>query len=237
MAVLSKVIEGEGQKHLRFFNASDGLLSVEKSEEQHFLEEVVTAPVFSLMAQVALCSRIQSEHSNQENGNELIFPQYGLLGKDLSDDQTNNDGNPNLIYSNAAAPWSAFICGSQGSGKSHTLSCLLENSLLKESLVPGRLASPLSAVVMHYDKFTSFASTQLCEAAFLCSSVPVRVMVSPTNALAMRDAYRNMLGNTAGNRLQIIPLYLPKDGLTTTMMKALMGLNSKDGKPLYMEVS
>lgn len=35
------------------------------------------------------------------------------------------------VYMNVATPLSAFICGSQGSGKSHTLSCFLENYLIK----------------------------------------------------------------------------------------------------------
>lgn len=47
------------------------------------------------------------------------------------------------MYVNIAAPWSAFICGSQGSGKIHTLSVFLETALISASLA-GKLTLPLS---------------------------------------------------------------------------------------------
>jgi hypothetical protein len=48
--------------------------------------------------------------------------------------------DPRLFF-NIGVPSSAFICGSQGSGKSHTLSCLLENCLMKSEV--SQLDSPL----------------------------------------------------------------------------------------------
>lgn len=59
------------------------------------------------------------------------------------------------VYLNTDAPWSAFLCGSQGSGKSHSLSCILENCLIrKETLMRkvGTLPKPLggsSFILLH----------------------------------------------------------------------------------------
>lgn len=84
------------------------------------------------------------------------------------------------IFSNTTAPSSTFICGSQGSGKSHTLSCLLENSLLNSdaAIVP----ELLTGLVCHYDTFLSDEGGSPCEAAFLASAgIPVRVLCSAAN--------------------------------------------------------
>ncbi len=120
------------------------------------------------------------------------------------------------IFLNVNTPWSAFICGSQGSGKSHTLSCMLENCLLGDrngrgpATSLGRLPRPLAGIVFHYDKFSAANTTaggpsagdgdgggaslgQICEAAWLCSAgLPVRVLVSPSNLRTMQRAYMGM---------------------------------------------
>lgn len=88
--------------------------------------------------------------------------------------------DPRLFF-NIAAPSSAFICGSQGSGKSHTLSCLLENCLVKSDV--SKLDRPLAGLVFHYDAFTSDLKGIPCEAAYLSSdpNITVRVLCSPAN--------------------------------------------------------
>ncbi|KAJ5513402.1 hypothetical protein N7463_002954 [Penicillium fimorum] len=182
-------------------------------------EELVTAPLFSLSASTK-CPR-ESEHT------------HGLLGL-----RNQSAGKPpaqdNLVYSNVSAPWAAFICGSQGSGKSHTLSCLLENSLLASSPA-GKLSSPLAGLVIHYDKFTAFSSTQLYEAAYLHSSdIPVGVLVSPTNYLAMKRAYTTLAGGST--MLKVQRLYLPQKDLNIGMMETLMGIGNKTDQPLYLEI-
>ena len=60
---------------------------------------------------------------------ESLFPQYGLLGHRIDNVADQNDPEP--IFLNTNPPVSSFICGSQGSGKSYTLSCMLENCLLQ----------------------------------------------------------------------------------------------------------
>lgn len=119
--------------------------------------------------------------SEQRRGTDEPFTQYGLLGAIVSDSSgVSRPPDPRLFY-NVAAPSSIFICGSQGSGKSHTLSCLLENCLL-----PSRanvLPNPLTGIVFHYDTFFSDNSGSPCEAAYLSSNrgLRVRVLCSPTN--------------------------------------------------------
>lgn len=93
-------------------------------------------------------------------------------------------------------------------------------------------------MVFHYDKFTGFSSTQLCEAAYLCSSkIPVRVLVSPTNFLSMKNAYTNLAGlGNVSNKLTVEPMYLPMKELNISMMKTLMGIDNVSSQPLYIQV-
>jgi hypothetical protein len=116
------------------------------------------------------------------------FTQYGLLAGDVGGLSLANEAkangepapDPRLFY-NIAAPSSVFICGSQGSGKSHTLGCLLENCLVPS--MANSLPRPLTGIVFHYDTFTSDTSGSACEAAYLSSAkgVSVRVLCAPTN--------------------------------------------------------
>ena len=39
------------------------------------------------------------------------------------------------VFLNTNTPWSAFVCGLQGSGKSHTLSCLIGKSILTMRMI------------------------------------------------------------------------------------------------------
>lgn len=117
---------------------------------------------------------------------ESPFTQYGLLGRviennsmdGLSDDDAAKD---RMLFFNATAPSSVFICGSQGSGKSHTLSCLLENCLMQSEA--NVLPRPLTGIVFHYDPWVSDSRGSPCEAAYLASAedVSVRVLCPPTN--------------------------------------------------------
>jgi hypothetical protein len=93
------------------------------------------------------------------------FAQRGLLGTVLS---VHADGLPSRtidprIYLNLDAPSSGLVCGvqvgaflfiatvaealhNQGSGKSHTVSCILESSLMSNRKI-GALPAPLGTVV------------------------------------------------------------------------------------------
>ena len=59
-----------------------------------------------------------------------MVPQYGFLGSYADADISKPESK---LFLNTNAPFSAFICGVQGSGKSHTTSCILGKSLLSRS--------------------------------------------------------------------------------------------------------
>jgi hypothetical protein len=139
-------------------------------------QEVSGAPIFTPLVQ---------RHAPEQ------FTQYGFFAGiskhleetpaiDIVSKSAGLSFDPRL-YLNIAAPSSAFICGSQGSGKSHTLSCLLENCLMKSDI--SKLDHPLAGLVFHYDTFTSDLKGTPCEAAYLASNpaIKVRILCSPTN--------------------------------------------------------
>ncbi|PGH00042.1 hypothetical protein AJ79_08313 [Helicocarpus griseus UAMH5409] len=221
------------------------------SENVARLEEIRTTPLFTSNVKLAL----QLRHPS-------IIPQYALLGvrketygspgcsngnSGFENSAFGNTGNglaierhsiglENLVYANINAPSSTFICGSQGSGKSHTLSCMLENGLVHPS-VTGAISSPLTGLVLHYDKFTGVNTGQLCEAAYLSSKIPVRVLVSPSNFAHMEKLYANLPGLPKGTRKpKVHKMYFREDQLTIGMMKDLMAVSAEGTTPLYMEV-
>ena len=191
----------------------------------------------------------ESIHQSTRSGSDgQVFPQYGLLcgvltrcGSDGQVDDTKTDGTAGYtdprVYLNTNTPWSSFICGSQGSGKSHTLSCMLENCMLPLTKL-GRLPNPLSGLVFHYDKFGSYNSSQMCEVAHLCSAgIPVNVLVSPTNVWAMKEVYEHIPGVTKKHQPTVHRLLLQEKHLSIDKMMRLMAVSESDGPmPLYMEV-
>jgi len=161
------------------------LLNLETPDERN--EETSLAPVFTgqVLNQRELGQTSQPLHH---------ISQYGLLGgvrqfntpniPALREDDVSAK-DPRLFF-NVASPSSTFICGSQGSGKSHTLSCILEGCLIISKA--GRLLKPLTAVVFHYDSFICDNGGSPCEAAFLAShaNIKVRVLCAPTNMATIR---------------------------------------------------
>lgn len=216
-------------------------------------EEVKTTPMF--FSAVRLATK-KGMLGFQREGDLPVHPQYGLLemrvetcgeegeqeaaDEDSPSEEEEPERSPtrDLIYSNTNAPQSTFICGSQGVGKSHTLSCVLENSLLSPSRT-GALTNPLSAIMFHYDKYTGSSTTQFCESAYLCSSgIPVRVLVPSSNFIEMKALYSNLPGLPEGApKPQVEALYFTEKQLNITMMKTLMAVGGGDGHvPLYLEV-
>ena len=142
------------------------------------LNEIKTTPIFT--------EAVRKYALTLASGNvEQPFSQYGLLAGDLTG-TTDGGGSDPRIFWNIAAPSSYFICGSQGSGKSHTLSCLLENALApcKANVLP----RPLTGIVFHYDTFISDSGGSPCEVAWLSSNkdIKVRVLCPPTNIRTMQ---------------------------------------------------
>jgi len=205
------------------------------------LEEIRTTPLFSMSVKHQVTKRLLDQLDP--------FPQYGLLAGriDSSTKQTSrsttHEGGPIYravqdprIFLNVGAPWSVFICGSQGSGKSHSLSCLLENCLIP-SVCATQLPNPLTGLVFHYDSFTSAVGGQACEAAYLCSSgMEVTVLVSPSNLTRMISMYQNLPGLAAGGP-RVEPLLLQQRYLNVERLMTLMAISSAEGQiPLYIQV-
>ncbi|KAH9427500.1 hypothetical protein MCOR02_012130 [Pyricularia oryzae] len=158
------------------------------------------------------------------------FTQYGLLGGIISDGWGPEAPVDPRIFYNIAAPSSVFICGSQGSGKSHTLSCLLENCLIQSCA--NVLPRPLTGILFHYDTFMSDNGGEPCEAAYLASNrqVKVRTLCAPTNIRTIQRVY-SKIPNVA-----VEPLRLNERDLNTTRMMSLMAVNNSKGIPLYLHV-
>ena len=136
---------------------------------------------------------------------------------------------------NTNTPSTTMICGVQGAGKSHSVSVIIENSLISSAQV-GRLPHPLSVVVFHLGA-AQCGMHLPCESAFLRKSnasnqnyqIPVVVLVSPSNINAMRSVY-------ADTGATVIPFYLSTADLNCTRMFSLMHV-TEDGKiPLYIQV-
>ncbi|GKZ95977.1 hypothetical protein AnigIFM59636_010214 [Aspergillus niger] len=127
---------------------------------------------------IAGCAlEVGTKQDGEETGANSI-PQLGLLAGSIQKLSLIERGEPYSmetdprLFFNVSHPSSVFICGSQGSGKSHTLSCLLENCLIQSKA--GRLPNPLTGLVFHCDTFFSDVTGSPCEAAFLSSHPDVK---------------------------------------------------------------
>jgi len=136
---------------------------------------------------------------------------------------------------NTNTPSTTIICGVQGAGKSHSVSVIIENSLIP-SMELGRLAQPLSVVVFHLGAAQGGMHLP-CESSFLRKAntgdttyeIPINVLVSPSNLAAMRKVY-------ADTGATVSPFYLSTKDLNCTRMFSLMHV-TEDGKvPLYIQV-
>ncbi|KAJ7227576.1 hypothetical protein C8J57DRAFT_1197404 [Mycena rebaudengoi] len=185
----------------------------EQDNEANFLRhQLVTSPLFTYSA---------LKHHAAD------FPSRGLLGTSAGD----------RVYINTNAPSSAVICGVQGSGKSHTVSCLLESALIVDTRL-GHLPEPLSALVFHFD---TQDTGRPCEAAFISTpaahhlnhtALPqVTVLCSPSNVNRRRRAYASLA------QVRVVPLYLSEKDLTVDRMLAIMGCDNLDTMPLYMHIA
>lgn len=162
------------------------LLSSDTPDQE--IDDAIMAPILS-------SSVLKHGRDTTSQDTKPMIPQIGLLAGitnmleslklELEPNDQSLHEDPRLLF-NVSSPSSTFICGSQGSGKSHTLSCMLENCLIPSKA--GRLPNPLTGLVFHYDSFISDTVGSPCEAAFLSShsGVDVRVLCAPTNIHTIR---------------------------------------------------
>lgn len=82
----------------------------EESGEETSISGLKNAVLFS--ADVLGCPSVDDD-----------LPQYGLLGS--SDPNSSTTIMDSRLFLNTNVPFSAFVCGVQGSGKSHTTACMI----------------------------------------------------------------------------------------------------------------
>ncbi|KAF2212286.1 hypothetical protein CERZMDRAFT_41612 [Cercospora zeae-maydis SCOH1-5] len=200
-------------------------------------EEIRTTPLFSLAVkhhvdypEDEVSTSSGSDSTSDSIDHEAVLPQYGLLGFHVGDSESISEKEPIML--NVNAPNSVFICGSQGSGKSYTLSTMLENCLMNDDTV-GSISQPVAGVVFHYDVDSS---SSIAEVAHLCSrGIEVNVLVSQSNEHALRRAYEHI--GPQNNKPKVRPLLLRSSDLSVDRMNKLMALAEKEGPPpLYMEI-
>lgn len=192
-------------------------------QQQHLVDlaEIETAPIFT--------EEVRQRATNLASSPpRSVYSQYGVIAAKA--DSGGPQSPEGLLYYNVAAPSSTFICGSQGSGKSHTLSCLLENCLAPSDA--NELPRPLTGVVFHYDTFVCDAAGSPCEAAFLSchSAVEVRVLCAPTNVAFIRETYSRF------PRVKVEELRFKETDLNTKRMMDMMAVKEGAKMPLYLHV-
>lgn len=126
------------------------------------------------------------------------------------------------------------MCGVQGSGKSHTLSVLLENLIIPDLPSIGSCQKPVSGLVLHYSEGGSGARP--CEAAWIaCAKTdgirtpPVRVYVSESSFATMKKVYAPL-----GANVKVRPLKFTESELDAQAILSMMAIGSSDSAPLYM---
>ncbi|KIP04589.1 hypothetical protein PHLGIDRAFT_189641 [Phlebiopsis gigantea 11061_1 CR5-6] len=169
-----------------------------------------------------------------------VLPQRALYGRVLAQQVPNFPLRPHnrKLYINTNAPFSALVCGVQGSGKSHSTSVLLESCLMKDARL-GTLPEPLSAIVFHYDTAAGGGSVQPCEAAYLSSPDKVRgkcavppdvtVLVLPSNIQPMKKVYASL------PNVRVEPLHFAPEDISGDRLLAMMKVEEGSQMPLYME--
>ncbi|KAH7101553.1 hypothetical protein BKA62DRAFT_703329 [Auriculariales sp. MPI-PUGE-AT-0066] len=158
----------------------------------------------------------------------ITAPLLGLLGM-------SGDNDSELVYVNSNTPSSGVVCGVQGSGKSHTVSCILENALL----VDDRLATSQNHLqdFFHFDEEDG---DRACEAAYLGTSLDdsdngghgrrITVLASAINIANRQRTYGSL------KNVNVQPLLLGEADITAHRLLALMGWSEEnaDKLPLYM---
>lgn len=193
------------------------------------LNECLMTPLFSFRVR-----RNDSEEysTSTKDSERQLFSQYGLLGEAIENKtQREEDLESSIIMLNTNTPCSAFICGSQGSGKSYTLSRLLENCLLPDDRF-STLKTALAGIVFNLN----LQDERICEATYLrTAGIKVRVLVSPSNADAMKERYTTALNNN--KNLNVVPFKVRSSRLNNERMMRLMAFgDNSDNPPFYMQV-
>ncbi len=161
-----------------------------------------------------------------------------------------------LLMSSQNTPFSALVCGVQGarlsrrmnrtgltlfvegSGKSHTVSVMLENMFISGSNLLGHLEKPLAGLVLHFGEGGIGSSP--CEAAWVgvtdiltIKAPKVKVFVSKSSLNTMKTVYAPLLER--GN-VTVEPLLFDEAELDAQAFLSMMAVGSSDNAPLYVQI-
>ncbi|KAK6360023.1 hypothetical protein TWF696_001143 [Orbilia brochopaga] len=219
------------------------------AQDRHEIDTILsTAPLFT-------SDTLHIDAGPEDHPGDVVI-QSGILAK-IQQQQTATGGQwtplepeekakiNDILLLNTTTPWTTFICGLQGAGKSHSLSVILENCLIPNKSI-GVLARPLSALVLYYAPFTPIDAGKPCEVAYLAVSASgsenglsnsqgptcarsVTVLASRSNLGNMKLVYGKIPGVT------VRPLLLKPSQLTIKTMLHLMSVQ-RDNNALYMQV-
>ena len=125
----------------------------------------------------------------------------------------------------------------QGSGKSHTVSVLLENMFIPKLNSIGMLSKPLAGLVLHFGE--GGPSSRPSEAAWVsvssnanaCIRTPlVRVYVSKSSLNTMKAVYEPL-----GKHVKVMPLLFNESELDAEAFLSMMAIGSSESAPLYIQ--
>lgn len=171
-----------------------------------------------------------------------VFPEKAVYGRLISQKL---DASANVsqfiypcVYVNTNAPFSAVVCGVQGSGKSHSTSVLLESCLMTDPRL-GSLSEPLSGILFHFDSATGNGIAQPCEAAYLSSlhasrgsgakPPEITVLVLSSSLRSMTRVYQGL------PKVNVCPLHFAAEDISGERLLAMMKVDDATQMPLYME--
>ncbi|EIM79532.1 uncharacterized protein STEHIDRAFT_163570 [Stereum hirsutum FP-91666 SS1] len=166
-----------------------------------------------------------------------VLPQRAVYGNVLHSLQ---EPSPlTKLYVNTNAPFSAVVCGLQGSGKSHSTAVLLEGCLIQDRRL-GTLPVPLCGLLFHFDSAAGSGFVQPCEAAYLAvmdgtrggtaTAPDVTVLTLPNRVGAMKSVYANLPG------VKVEALRFASGDISGERLLAMMKVDDHDQMPLYMEL-
>ncbi|KAF7981662.1 hypothetical protein HWV62_32782 [Athelia sp. TMB] len=132
-------------------------------------------------------------------------------------------------------PFSAVVCGVQGSGKSHTVACMLECMFIANFSPIGSLQKPLCGLVLHLGE--GGPHSRPSEAAWLAASSrkdvqppAVKVFVSPSSLRTMRAVYA-----AVDSKIVVEPLLLDEEELDAHAFLGMMSVSTSEVPPLYVQ--
>lgn len=189
------------------------------------------------------CAELLQEFHTIDDATELDLAHSALYTTEVLKLQKNHDdipftrllgstqtasGSVDSLWFNGNVPQTSVVCGVQGAGKSYSTSVMLENCLVDDARI-GDLPKALTGLVLHYDKDASVSKLP-CEAAYLSSKMPVKVLVSYSNLVVMRKVYARF------RNVEVVPLLFHAEDFTFAVMLKLMAVAEGSSKPLYINV-